>query len=176
MLISDRLQEAYLNTKVIYMIGNSFLATCGHKTKYLNWHYPFLWGIDHPRDSNSALRSLCWETVDVMVTLIFQAGSSLWDRDCSDKCGTGTMLLQVALKVVKLCKAIRTSERRHKVKGQQNRDLWLFLPQQKPCECFLFYVIVFHSKGADIYLQAAAANFMLIINLSFKNHSESIHV
>lgn len=32
MLIFDRLQEADLNTKVIYMIDNSFAATCGHKT------------------------------------------------------------------------------------------------------------------------------------------------
>lgn len=39
-----RLQKADLSTKAraIKMIDSPFVATHGHKTKHLNWHYPFL--------------------------------------------------------------------------------------------------------------------------------------
>lgn len=65
------------------MIDNPFVATHGHKTKHLNWHYPFLQRVEYCItnetqtlyfEESSSVGSPCCRTVGVTVTQTFQAG------------------------------------------------------------------------------------------------------
>lgn len=81
--LAIKLQKADLSTKAraIKMIESPFVASHGHKTKHLNWPYPFLPRVEYCNtnetqslyfEESSFVGSLCCRTVGVTVPKHFK--------------------------------------------------------------------------------------------------------